>query len=469
MEGFSEMNTLRPHQFQTLTKCLGSFEQGSKSFLIASEVGVGKTRPAIAVAKEFQNLSKNKILVVAPLSTFGGWLRESEIMGWNLKTVSESVTGWPGNFPTIVNYEKLDKFKEIGQWSEDPKHYIAQTFDLIIWDEAHRLRGRATKRSKMFEALYAKATHNLFLTATPGQSPLDLAYLKDVIGFKSFWPWVRSFKGVVANRWGGLDFKSTSIEDRRRLEKVVENNPLAIRHTPQQIAGWPELQREIFPIKLDARQSEFYHQAMEDYIKSREDSGSRLSPEAYDMIAVGQFRKRISDLRVPATIELADTLISQGKVVTIACEYLNPAKIIHENLTKKGWRVGVITGAVNSPQRAFVLSQSVKDELDCIIFTVEEGINLQQMEDNHRERVQIDHDLQWSGLAQHQIDGRTHRAGRFALVYWMTVADTVDDRVAKVMKKRLSVMNSINGQVEDFQINMDNYIYGEPKQEGMAI
>jgi hypothetical protein len=309
--------------------------------------------------------------------------------------------------------------------------------------------------------LYQNATHNLFLTATPGQSPLDLAYLKDVIGFKSYWPWVRSFKGVIPNRWGGLDFRPGSVEDARKLSKIVDNNLRAIRHIPQQIQGWPELQREIFPIQLTPQQAEYYNQAMNDYIAAREDSGSRLTPEAYDMIAVGQFRTRISELRVDATVDLADSLICQNKVVTIACEYVNPANRIYEELSKKGWRVEIICGETPQAARDEYLRLSMEDKLDAIVFTIEEGINLQQFKDEHRQRCQLCHDLQWSALVQHQIQGRTHRAGRFALVYWMVVADSVDERVSKVLAKRMSTMGVISGD----RINMDNYLFGYPKEE----
>jgi hypothetical protein len=76
-----------------------------------------------------------------------------------------------------------------------------------------------------------------------------------------------------------------------------------------------------------------------------------------------------------------------------------------------------------------------------ILFNVVEGISLHEGETNNGgnsvPRCQIDHDLRWSAIQAHQIDGRSHRDGKFAQVYWVVAKDTIDSRVAEVLLWKL--------------------------------
>ena len=78
-----------------------------------------------------------------------------------------------------------------------------------------------------------------------------------------------------------------------------------------------------------------------------------------------------------------------------------------------------------------------------------EGISLHQGDANSGgndvPRAQLDHDLRWSSVAAHQLDGRSHRNGRHAPVYWLVAKGTVDERVAEVLLLKLQRMGRIQG------------------------
>lgn len=410
-----------PHQVEGIQKIRDSF-LCHDSFLLADEVGLGKTRMACEIAKDFVS-----VLVIAPLSTFAGWQREAEVVGLNLPNPS---VHWVGN-KALVNYEKLDKWEEIK----------STHWHLVIVDESHMLKSTKTKRWKIWSQI--KRTKTLFLSATPGQSPLDLAYLKDVIGFSSFWGWVRSFRGIWAPKWGGLKYNFHPY-DKARLKSIFEDNSQVLKRIPSQIQGWPELQRVIYPIKLTPEEAHHYEGAFEDWYNNLTDKQKKSSALVYDLVASGQFRKRISEIKIGATIDLTKTLLDQGKVVVISCEYLHAANFIAAHFKASEYKVGLLTGAESDKVRQTILDSSYRDELDLIIFTIKEGINLHQVKDEHRPRIQIDHDVRWSGLAQHQIDGRTHRAGRNALVYWMVCSESIDETVARVLQSRMKTMTIID-------------------------
>ena len=60
-------------------------------------------------------------------------------------------------------------------------------------------------------------------------------------------------------------------------------------------------------------------------------------------------------------------------------------------------------------------------------------------------RSEVLHDLRWSAIRMAQIEGRCHRDGRFAQVYWAYADDTVEERIAAVVCRRIQSMKAMVG------------------------
>ena len=86
-----------------------------------------------------------------------------------------------------------------------------------------------------------------------------------------------------------------------------------------------------------------------------------------------------------------------------------------------------------------------RGEARVVLFTVEEGISLHQGEHNDAVRSEVIHDLRWSAIQTAQIEGRCHRDGRFAQIYWTYADGTVEDRIARVVARRIQTMKSMIG------------------------
>ena len=80
-----------------------------------------------------------------------------------------------------------------------------------------------------------------------------------------------------------------------------------------------------------------------------------------------------------------------------------------------------------------------------MLFTVEEGISLHQGEHNDAPRSEVIHDLRWSAIQMAQIEGRCHRDGRFAQVYWAYADGTVEEKIARVVAGRIQSMKEMIG------------------------
>ena len=60
-------------------------------------------------------------------------------------------------------------------------------------------------------------------------------------------------------------------------------------------------------------------------------------------------------------------------------------------------------------------------------------------------RSEIIHDLRWSAIQMAQIEGRCHRDGRFAQVYWVYADRTIEERIARVVARRIQAMKEMIG------------------------
>lgn len=166
-----------PHQFKPLLKFL---DGGGDGMLIADDVGLGKTIEAGYILREL-DARKNleRVMVLAPARLATKWKREMAqrfeeafdiVKGADLINLSNSLEKGRevSPFKWIVSYEG-SRQKDV----QDALEAAQPSLDLLIVDEAHRLRNPETLQHRLGRLLCDLADHRLFLTATPVQNSLD--------------------------------------------------------------------------------------------------------------------------------------------------------------------------------------------------------------------------------------------------------------------------------------------------------
>lgn len=159
----------KAYQFKPLLKFLNS---RNHRVLIADEVGLGKTIEAGHIMLEMSaRREMNNALIVCPKSLQEKWQVElREKFGFNFEIYSKDrlvydIRNKDGFVRGIVNYEKirLSKSNELFEALEGSY----RKFDLILCDEAHRLRNSDTLAHKGMARLLESPCAAVFLTATP--------------------------------------------------------------------------------------------------------------------------------------------------------------------------------------------------------------------------------------------------------------------------------------------------------------
>ena len=446
--------TPRPHQETAIAAITGAHAAMRPGFLLADDVGLGKTISAWEAILRMPGAEK--VLIVAPLAVLAHWRRTIEAMGDGGKTV------------VILNYDRLGKLFDVSPEARKKirtkkglaRAGTAPAFDVVVWDESHRCKNPAAARSKLAAKLTAAAGFSLWLSATAGQNPLELSYLAPLLAsvtgsraadLKDFEAWCQAEgMGLSRGSFGKWEWRGDA-EDCRKVRALLFDargkSPAAgLRRRPEEIAGWPAINRILTPIELEGEARALYKQAWTQFRKEME-----LSPRGKDpkgaLTATLRLRQKSSLIRASGTAELAEELLENGHQVAISVAFKETLESLRAALD--GFVCAQIHGGLSASAREEERLRFQRGEARVVLFTVEEGISLHQGEHADIPRSEIIHDLRWSAIQMAQIEGRCHRDGRFAQVYWAYADGTIEDRIARVVARRIHSMKEMIGDDTD--------------------
>jgi superfamily II DNA or RNA helicase len=194
-----------PHQFKPLLKFL---DNPGKTVLIADDVGLGKTIEAAYILRELEaHQAIERVLIIVPARLRSKWEKElRQRFGEQFKIVKGADLIEQAN--RVAKGRELEEFRWIasfeGTRSEEVRAALDETLlpiDILIVDEAHRLRNPETLQHKVGSVLARSANAIVFLTATPVQNKLeDLWNLLKLLSPDEFSEWLLFQDQVKGNR-----------------------------------------------------------------------------------------------------------------------------------------------------------------------------------------------------------------------------------------------------------------------------
>lgn len=495
--------TPRPHQLEAGRKIDAFVQRGYRGFLEADEVGTGKSIScllgAYSVAKR-KGYSPEKpayLLIVCPHSAMPHWRNTLRALSF---TSSFRVV--------VINYERLSKLLEAPKTAESAKKAKTKkrqtatkgrplvSWDAIIADESHKLKNyQEAQRAKAFTrvAQYATSARQspfvIWASATAGQNPLEVGYLAPMIGQitrtsglttdtwgnflerrgfhvkkgKSGWRW-------VSGNWQGTDLEEVRAKQRQDVVKIREllfspQSP-TIRRLPEDIAGWPQIQRIPVPVDLDSHQQSLYKQVWSGFRNFL-----RMHPKGRDpQGALAQqlrFRQKASLLRVPGTIDFAADLLDNGQQVAISVAFMESLDAIREGLEKKGYSCVEFSGR-NRDARENERLRYQRGQAQVILYSVTEAVSFHAGESlpdgttaSRARRSNVIHDVRYSSIENAQIEGRTHRDGQKSNAYYMYGVNTIEEKIITIMIQRMANMKNLSGDEESLVEEIESLLYQE--------
>lgn len=431
--------------------------------ILADEMGLGKTVQALVAAKE---LDAEQVLVVCPNSMkgvrsadgsfLGGWAGETAT--WFTEDIS-IVDGWAErrveqieacSRVTIINYEVLSKHVA------DLSHH----WDVIVFDEAHRVKNRTAKVTKAAKAVAKHGDNVWLLSGTPiMNSTSELWQLLNILfprdrEYTSYWRFVNKYCEVSYDYWGHAIVEDVVDPTDRRVRMIRQLiKPTLIRRTkPEVLKDMPRKTVQKVWVEMHPQQAKVYRE-MEDDMLTTLESGETIA--ATVVIAQIMRLKQIAicpDLMIPtdarhlwggkmdALKDLIDAL-GEEKIVIFSQFKTAIDKAYDYIIDCTNVTAAKFTGDTSQDERAAIVDnfQTKGDPQVLFVTTQAGGTGLTLTAASHA----IFLDKMWTPAMNLQAQDRLHRISqeRPVTIYELLTEGTVEERIEKMLEGKQNVVD----------------------------
>ena len=428
--------------------------------ILADDMGLGKTYQSIVSSLEIR---AKKVLIVCPASVKIAWQRELEYFGEKSTIVYGSRWPYVQKY-TIINYDILKNFHTIGPQTKDEngnlnmhhRHLVDEEYDLIILDEAHKVKDHKSQRGQIINELALK--HGIdkvwLLTGTPiANRPMDFYNLLKLIGspITDNWKFFAQ-RYCDAKSW----WKPLGNGRRRQIwitkgasnldELAIRTKNLIIRRMKTEIADMPDKTITTVYHNLSKRGIREYEGLWDDYVEKRAEEGKRTTLLSRDLVELGLLRKFIAMETISHTMELAKNTIEQGQKVVIFTTFTDELNEIADNFGK----ICVTHNgkmSIKNKQISVDKFQS-NDKIKVFVGNIQSaGIGITLTEGT----VVIFNSFDWVPGNNEQAEDRCYRIGQTnnVSVYYQLFTGTVSLVMWYILMKKQEVINQIIGRGDD--------------------
>ncbi|MEI3611722.1 DEAD/DEAH box helicase [Pseudogracilibacillus sp. SO30301A] len=416
--------------------------------ILADEVGLGKTIEAGLILKEYmiRGLVKNALLLV-PASLVNQWITELHEKFYIPAASYRKNYNWDDHpiFVTSIDMAKRDPHRE---------NILKLNFDMVIIDEAHKLKNHKTLNYSFARSL--KKKYCLLLTATPVQNKIiEVFNLVSILkpGYLgSYESFIERFgKKTVDNledTYLNKLIQKVMVRNLRKdtLLKDVERNIhsvwLTFSKEEQKVYdqlhdlfdSFTSLSKITFLRELCSSREACYLSLQ----NSKNEQIKAASEEIMNEIAMLPHHTKAKKL-----VELIQE-IGDEKIIVFteyrASQYYLQWYLQQHNITSVAFRGGLKRG------RKDWIRQLFKNNAQVFLATEAggEGINLQFC------KYIINYDLPWNPMRLEQRIGRIHRFGQDhnIHIYNFAIENTIEEHIMKLLYEKIDVFERVIGKLD---------------------
>ncbi|WP_411829705.1 DEAD/DEAH box helicase [Paenibacillus favisporus] len=446
-----------PHQIDTARRVL--FEMSGRAIL-ADEVGLGKTIEAGLILKEYMVRGLvSKVLILVPASLVLQWVRELNSKFGIPAVAQKKAYSWHSDVVVAsMDTAKREPHKDM---------LMEQEYDMLIIDEAHKLKNKKTTNYQFIQKLRKK--YCLLLTATPVQN--DMSELFNLITLlkpgqlgrqgdfaANFVVGKRQAKNedqlrdelakvMIRNRRGEGPVQFTkrtvrnvslqlSPEEQALYDGVtsfVKNQYKASGGNLSSMLSLVTLQREV----CSSRDAVFL--TLVNLSKKIPDD-SPLTAEVWEL--VNAIRNIKANTKAEKTIELIKDM---NEKVIVFTEYRATQEYLLQYFQKHGLSCVPYRGGMNRGKKDWMMDL-FRGRAQVMIATEAggEGINLQFC--HHM----INFDLPWNPMRVEQRIGRVHRLGQQndVKIYNLSTTGTIEEHILNLLHEKINMFESVIGGLD---------------------
>ncbi|MFH0808317.1 MAG: SNF2-related protein [archaeon] len=449
--------------------------------LLADEVGLGKTITAGMVIKEgvVRGFLK-KIVILAPPSLVDQWVEEMrEKFGLDFR-VLEKVKDWDNDF-VVASIDRVKIFdKKISKFRHRDAHNIS--WDLVIVDEAHKLKERNTVRWRFVDRLQKKRF--LLLTATPFQNDLLELYNLLHILKRGHLGTIKEFRknflfrGNKRHPLNPLELKrkleevmvrrcrsETGVEYKSRIpvivtveltepEKMIYENTVRMLRSNYFRKDGSEINGALIVFAILPKVTSSSRSAIESLTKVVESELYHESTRDFAQGILDDYAKLEVDSKIEKLVDLVREIRTRGEDEKILIYTRHPTTLryIVEKLIPQDLKIIEFMGGLDREEKSRRVEAFKRGEADIMISTDcgAEGLNFQFC------RNLINYDLPWNPMAVEQRIGRLDRIGqaRDMYIYSFATKGTMEEHVVDLIINKMCCVGLVIGELPIILFNL---------------
>lgn len=455
------------------------FLEAGKRVILGHEMGVGKT---VIACYALRHIQARRIVIVCPNSVKWSWV--DHLKQWTgskqIVIVDSTLTKKRTALlpDTIIVGNKEDRTKQLVDVCREPDIVVVinfsqlrihgdildkYTWDVVIVDEAHRIKNRKAQQTKATVKVCKSSVHSWLITGTPARNKLmdlwQLLNICDPYRFSGYWNFRNYHFETVYTPFG---------PEIIGLKNPDEFNAMLSRYMfrKTKAEAMPDLPVKIYkdiPLQLNKRQEKVYSEMEKEFvieITKQLDNGERID----DVLLAPNVASQLIRLRqiclTPALLgsvpdsakldaldELIDDLKEQRESFILYTCFRSFIPYLTTMLERKEIPFGVIQGGQDSQDRMQVQRDLTDGKLQAVVGTIQsmgEGMNLQAA------TTAVFCDVDWVPAVNAQAEDRIHRAGikTSPTIIRLTHPGTVEADIIKACKRKERMVDSTVGQVE---------------------
>lgn len=468
LQCLSQLPKLTPytHQVETAKKVLNKMHGRA---ILADEVGLGKTIEAGLIIKEYmiRGLLK-KVLILVPASLVLQWTRELN-QKFGIPAVAQKKE-WM--------WDKYDILVASMDTSKRKPHYdyiMKQHYDMLIVDEAHKLKNKKTKNWEFINNI--KKKYILLLTATPIQNDMTELYnLVSILKPGQFGKYYTFQKDYMIDKRNPKnkellkqEIEKVMIRNKRADEdidldftkRIVNTTPIILTEPEQTLyeeitnfvkghyQDFKNYQNPFILITLQREICSSRDAAFITLVNIFKNSGNNEHLKN-EILRLVQIAKKVEfQSKAEAIINLTKQI--NDKVI-IFTEYRATQEFIMNKLAEHKITSVPYRGGFNRGKKDWMM-ELFQRKAQVMVATEAggEGINLQFC--NHI----INYDMPWNPMKVEQRIGRVHRLGQIkdVYIYNLSTKNTIEEHILYLLNEKIRMFENVIGSLETILENLN--------------